>query len=31
VTGAAFRAIAARCERSATLPKWSVKIKPIPP
>lgn len=31
VTGAAFRTIAARCERSATLPKWSVKIKPIPP
>jgi len=29
VTGAAFRAIAARFQRSKTLPKWSLTIKPV--
>ncbi len=31
VTGATFRALAARFERSATLPKWSLTIKPNAP
>lgn len=31
VTKAAFRSIAARLERSTTLPKWHLTIKPIPP
>jgi len=31
VTKAAFRNIAARIERSVTLPKWHLTIKPLPP
>jgi hypothetical protein len=31
VTKAAFRNIVARIARSATLPKWHLTIKPLPP